>query len=241
VSVLLEVRGLRSGYDGSSVLQGVDLKVEDGGVLGLFGRNGVGKTTTILTLMGMVTPRDGSIRFAGEEVLGKRPDEIARKGVGLIPQGRRVFGPLTVDENLRVASRGRRGAWTVERVYEALPQLGMRRRSRASQLSGGEQQMLAIARALLRNPRLLLLDEPSDGLAPVVVEQITAIVRELSQEGMSILMVEQELLSALAIADDVAVMDKGRIVHQASASECRADPSRLQQLLSVAGSSATFD
>jgi branched-chain amino acid transport system ATP-binding protein len=235
MSALLRIEGLRAGYQGSLVLQGVDLELEAGRALALLGRNGVGKTTTVLTIMGLVRAQGGSVALDGTELVGLRPDQIARRGIGLVPQGRRVFAPLTVDENLRVAAgRKERGPWTRARVYETLPQLAGRRHHRGDQLSGGEQQMLAIGRALLCNPRLLLLDEPSDGLAPVVVEQITELARSLCREGMAVLLVEQDLNSALALVDDVAVMQKGEIVHRTGVEDFTADPDRARQLLGIA-------
>ena len=172
----LEVRGLVSGYDRGVVLHGVDLDLAAGSVLGLLGRNGVGKSTLIMTLAGLVPPSAGSILLDGRELAGERPDRIARAGVALVPQGRRVWATLTVAEHLALSSRSRGGTWTVDTVLDLLPRLGERRRHFAGQLSGGEQQMLAVARALLTNPRLVLLDEPSEGLAPAVVDQIAGVV-----------------------------------------------------------------
>jgi branched-chain amino acid transport system ATP-binding protein len=243
----LTVRGLRSGYAGSTVLHGVDLDVPEGSVLALLGRNGVGKSTLISTVMGLVKPYAGSVLLDGAETAGRRPDAIARAGVGLVPQGRRMFAPLTVAEHLALASsQGSRIAakrqrsdtdpehpWTRDRVLELLPRLAERLRNRGDQLSGGEQQMLAIARALLTNPRLLLLDEPSDGLAPTVVQQVGEVVRELKSEGMSILLVEQDLRLAFSVADRVAVMDKGRIVLDTTLADFRSDAARARALLGV--------
>ena len=173
MTALLEVEGLRAGYGGSAVLHGVDLTVGEGQAVALLGRNGAGKSTLLSAVMGLLRPTAGSVRLQGRELAGRPANLVARSGVALVPQGRRVFADLTVEQNLQVAT-GRRGAgpWTPERVYRLLPQLAERRRHRADQLSGGEQQMLAIARALLLNPRLLLLDEPSDGLAPTVVARV---------------------------------------------------------------------
>ncbi|MGY1710571.1 ABC transporter ATP-binding protein [Geodermatophilus sp. SYSU D00758] len=233
---MLEVRGLRSGYRRSTVLQGVDLDVGAGRVLGLLGRNGVGKTTLVHTLMGLVTATAGTVRIDGRDVTGRRPDVVARAGVALVPQGRRVWAPLTVTEHLDLAARRGRGAgpWDVPRVLELLPRLGERRRHAAGQLSGGEQQMLAIARALLTNPRLVLMDEPSDGLAPAVVDLIGGAIGGMKAEGVTLLVVEQDLHLAFAVADDIAVMDKGRIVHRASTREFRSDSSVAHNLLGVA-------
>jgi branched-chain amino acid transport system ATP-binding protein len=233
---MLEVRGLESGYKRSAVLQGVDLDVEAGQVLGLLGRNGVGKSTLINTLMGLVHPSKGSVRLDGAELAGHRPDVIARAGVALVPQGRRVWAPLSVTEHLDLAARrGRgRGPWDVDRVLQLLPRLGERRKHTAGQLSGGEQQMLAIARALLTNPRLVLMDEPSDGLAPAVVDQIGEAIAGMKSEGVTLVVVEQDLHLAFAVAEEIAVMDKGLIVHRSSTQEFRSDSSVAHALLGVA-------
>jgi branched-chain amino acid transport system ATP-binding protein len=233
---MLEVRDLRSGYRRSTVLQGVDLDVEGGKVLALLGRNGVGKSTLINTLMGLVVPTGGTIALDGVQLAGRRSDAIARAGVGLVPQGRRVWAPLTVTEHLDLAARrGRgKGPWTVDRVLELLPRLGERRRHGAGQLSGGEQQMLALARALLTNPRLVLMDEPSDGLAPAVVDLIGQAIGGMKAEGVTLVVVEQDLHLAFAVADDIAVMDKGVIVHRSTTLDFRRDSSVAHRLLGVA-------
>ncbi|WP_329376727.1 ABC transporter ATP-binding protein [Streptomyces sp. NBC_01351] len=231
---LLRIRGLRSGYAGGVVLGGVDLDLDAGGTVALLGRNGVGKTTLISTVMGLVRPYEGSVDLDGRELAGARVDVIARAGVGVVPQGRRVFAPLTVDEHLTIASRGpARGPWTRSRVLDLLPRLGERLGHRGDQLSGGEQQMLAIARALLGNPRLLLLDEPSDGLAPAIVSQVGEVIREVSAQGMSVVLVEQNLGLALSVAGSVAVMQKGVIVHQAAGADFASRPEDLRRLLGV--------
>ena len=230
----LTIERLVSGYDGGRVLHGVDLTVANGSVVALLGRNGVGKSTLINTVIGLVRPSAGSIRVAGTEVAGRRPDAIARLGVGLVPQGRRVFAPLTVSEHLAIAEHiGRRGDWDRARVLTLLPRLGERLGHRGDQLSGGEQQMLAIARALLTNPSLLLLDEPSDGLAPIVVNLIGDVVRELCSTGISVLLVEQDLRLAFSVADRVAVMDKGQLKLDTTLAEFRADHARAKALLGV--------
>jgi branched-chain amino acid transport system ATP-binding protein len=236
VTALLEVRGLSAHYGVIHALQGVDLDVGGEQVVALFGRNGVGKTTLVSAVMGMLRPTSGSVRFDGRELAGAPPHVIARAGIGLVPQGRRVFAALTVEENLGIAARAAAGdrAWTRERVYDLLPRLADRRRNRGHQLSGGEQQMLAIGRALLGNPRLLLLDEPSDGLAPRIVDDIVEVLAELRAEGIPALLVEQNLGMALRLADVVAIMTKGQIVYRATAAEFRADPETARTLLGVA-------
>jgi branched-chain amino acid transport system ATP-binding protein len=234
VTALLEVEGLRAGYAGSAVLHGVDLTVGQGRAVALLGRNGVGKSTFLAAVMGLLRPTAGSVRLGGRELAGRPANVVARAGVALVPQGRRVFADLTVDQNLQVAA-GRRtaGPWTPERVHQVLPQLAERRRHRADQLSGGEQQMLAIARALLLNPRLLLLDEPSDGLAPTVVARVGELLAGLRDQGMAVLLVEQDLRAAFTVADEVAVMRKGEIVHRTPTPQFRANPALAARLLGV--------
>ncbi|MGW1770972.1 ABC transporter ATP-binding protein [Streptomyces sp. NPDC002104] len=231
---LLRLRALRSGYAGGIVLDGVDLDLEEGATLALLGRNGVGKTTLISTVMGLVRPSGGSVVLDGRDLAGARVDVIARAGVGVVPQGRRVFAPLTVDEHLTIATRRpARGPWTRARVLDLLPRLGERLGHRGDQLSGGEQQMLAIARALLGNPRLLLLDEPSDGLAPAIVAHVGEVIREVGAQGMSVVLVEQNPGLALSVARNVAVLQKGVVVHQAAAAELASRPGDLRRLLGV--------
>jgi uncharacterized protein (UPF0261 family)/ABC-type branched-subunit amino acid transport system ATPase component len=230
----LSVHDLHVYYGASHALQGVSLQLERG-VLGVVGRNGMGKTTLCNTILGLVAARSGSVRVAGREVLGLTPNAIARLGVGYVPQGRRVWPSLTVDETLRLARRGGpRDAWTVDRVYETFPRLGERKRNGGGQLSGGEQQMLAIGRALLGNPRLLVMDEPTEGLAPVIVEQVAAMLRRIAAEGsMAILLVEQNIGVALNVAERVAIMVNGRIAREMPAAELAADADLQQRLLGV--------
>jgi branched-chain amino acid transport system ATP-binding protein len=231
---LLEVEGAVSGYRDGTVLHGVDLELDEGGAMGILGRNGVGKSTLVLTLMGLVRPRAGSIRLAGAELAGRRTDVIAREGMSVVPQGRRVFGALTVDEHLDLAAAGSAdGPWDRDRVLEVFPRLGQRAHTAAAQLSGGEQQMLAIARALLRNPRVLLLDEPTEGLAPAVVRQIEQVVKEVRSSGVSVLLVEQDLHVAFATTDELRIMDKGQIVHCCTTDELRRDRATARRYLAV--------
>ncbi|MEI2764657.1 MAG: ABC transporter ATP-binding protein [Dermatophilaceae bacterium] len=229
----LQVSGLRSGYDGSTVLNGVDLHVHAGEAVALLGRNGVGKTTLMSTIMGFLRAKSGSVTLDGTELSTLPTHLIVRAGVALVPQGRRVFAPLTVHNNLRIAQGSRAGDWTLERVYQTMPRLAERRGNRGDQLSGGEQQMLAIGRALLLGPQVLLLDEPSDGLAPAVVEQVMEVVTALLGTGISVLLVEQDLRAAFGVADRVCVMEKGQIVHESTTAEFRSDSARARELLGV--------
>jgi branched-chain amino acid transport system ATP-binding protein len=230
----LRISGLVAGYRGSTVLTGVDLALDSGGAVAVLGRNGVGKSTLVMTVAGLVRPRAGSVTIGGREVAGRRADEIARHGVGLVPQGRRLWASLTVQEHLELAARRSRGArWTVERAYEVFPPLAERRRHLGSQLSGGEQQMVAIARALLTGPSLMILDEPSDGLAPAVVDRIGEVLTGLRADGVTVLLVEQDLHLAFGVCDRVAVMEKGRVVHSVPTADFRRDPETAHRLLGV--------
>jgi uncharacterized protein (UPF0261 family)/ABC-type branched-subunit amino acid transport system ATPase component len=230
---LLEVRDLDVYYGRAHALQGVSLQLSSG-VLGVVGRNGMGKTTLCNAIVGLV-PATGSVKLAGEEILGLSPNRIADKGIGYVPQGRRVWPSLTVDEHLRLASRSaRRGAWTVPRIYDTFPRLAERRRNGGAQLSGGEQQMLAIARGLLLNPRVLVMDEPTEGLAPVIVQQVEQMLATLAREGeVAVLLIEQNLGVAVDIADTVAVMVNGRIARAMPARELAADSDLQHRLLGV--------
>jgi branched-chain amino acid transport system ATP-binding protein len=214
---LLEVRALEAFYGVSQALFGVSLDIAEGEVVALMGRNGMGKTTTINAILGLVRPRSGSINFAGRQVAGMRPHRIARLGLGLVPEGRRCFPNLTVTENLIAAARG--GGWTLERVVELFPRLGERRSQYANTLSGGEQQMLAIGRALMTNPTLLVLDEATEGLAPIIRHDIWAAIRTLKEAGQSILIVDKTLSELLPIADRCFVLEKGLTVFEGSPGE----------------------
>jgi uncharacterized protein (UPF0261 family)/ABC-type branched-subunit amino acid transport system ATPase component len=228
----LEIRGLNVFYGASHALQRVDLTLE-GGVLSVVGRNGMGKTTLCKAIMGLVPVASGTIRFAGQPLVGRSASEIARLGVGNVPQGRRLWRSLTVDEHLRLVARPG-GAWTRERIYTTFPRLAERRNNGGGQLSGGEQQMLAISRALLQNPRLLVRDEPTEGLAPVIVEQVEALLARLAEEGeVEVLLIEQNIGVACAIADRVAVMVNGRVNRIVAARELASDLGLQQRLLGV--------
>lgn len=230
---MLRIRDLAGGHPGTRVLDGIDLDVREGQVLSLLGRNGVGKTTLVSTVMGFL-PGTGSVEFDGEELLGRPTNAIARAGLAVVPQGRRVFGPLTVEENLHIARRrSRAGQWDQAAVYQLFPRLAERRRTRGDQLSGGEQEMLSIGRALVTNPRLLLMDEPSDGLAPTIVAQVGDVIETLTAAGVTVVLVEQNLALALRVADEVAVMTKGRITYRGAPHELRSDNARVRELLGV--------
>jgi branched-chain amino acid transport system ATP-binding protein len=213
---MLDVHDLHTYYGDSYVLQGVSLHVEPRQVVGLLGRNGMGKTTLIRSIIGFTPPRQGHVRFKGEDITTWPSDRIVRHGMGLVPQGRRVFPSLTVLENLRVAAQGSAGPWTLERVLELFPRLRERAEHRAGKLSGGEQQMLAIGRALMTNPDLLLMDEPTEGLAPLLVREVGRAIASLKAQGLSLLLVEQNVSLALQVSDYVHVLSRGRIVHSSA-------------------------
>ena len=232
-AAVLRIRGLQVYYGQSHALQGVDLDLAHG-VVSVVGRNGMGKTTLCNAITGLVPVARGSIQFEGDELAGMSPSRIAHHGVGYVPQGRRLWPSLTVDEHLRLCQRGARGGWTRERIYDAFPRLAERRTSRGGQLSGGEQQMLAIARALLLNPRLLVMDEPTEGLAPVIVQQVEDMLIRIGEEGeVSVLVIEQNIGVATAVSDDVAIMVNGRIHRIMDAAALAADRELQQRLLGV--------
>jgi branched-chain amino acid transport system ATP-binding protein len=233
---LLEVGELNTYYGEAHVLQGVALTVGEGEVVTLIGRNGAGKTTTLLSIMGVVRPRSGRVRFAGEDVAGLGPHEIARRGIAWVPEERRVLPNLTVLENLRLGMLGARrgnGGGGVEEVFEFFPRLRERRAHKGRFLSGGEQQMLAIARGLVARPRLMLVDEPTEGLAPLLVESLTQILGEISRRGTTILLVEQTLEVALALSHRLYVMDQGRIQFEGTPDALRREPAIQQRFLGV--------
>src|SRR5689334_13445971 len=229
----LEVKGLDVYYGHSHALQGVDL-VLDQGVFSVVGRNGMGKTTLCNTIMGLLRTSGGSVRVRGEDITRLSPTRIAQLGVGYVPQGRRLWRSLAVDEHLRLAAGLRRGPWTIERIYETFPRLAERKNNSGGQLSGGEQQMLAISRALLTNPHLLIMDEPTEGLAPVIVAQVEDILVRLAQDGdMAVLVIEQNIGVATAISKNVAIMVNGRINRIIDSARLAADRELQQRLLGV--------
>ena len=229
---LLVVKGLDAYYGTAHILQDVEFEIGAEPVA-LLGRNGMGKSTLCHAIMGLVPATTGSIRFGGEELVGKPPYRIAGAGIGFVPQGRRLFPSLSTDEHLRMLRSGNGGRWNIGAVYDLFPRLADRKRISAAQLSGGEQQMLAIGRALLRNPRLLVMDEPSEGLAPTIVENLIGTCRGLVQEGMGLLLVEQNLGVATSVAERQLMMVAGRIATETSASALLADPDAQQRYLGV--------
>jgi len=220
-------------YGESHVLHGVSFSLGEGRVLALLGRNGAGKTTCMNTVIGFLPPRKGAVRLFGEPVQKLPPDVISRKGIGLVPQGRRVFPRLSVKENLIVAYQKRHGAWSLERVFELFPRLRERHAQDAGSLSGGEQQMLAIARGLMGNPRVLLLDEPSEGLAPLIVAEVGRTIARLKSEGQSIVLVEQNIKLAFSLADDVVILNTGRVAFTGPVGTVRDNESLITQHLGV--------
>jgi branched-chain amino acid transport system ATP-binding protein len=233
---MLEVRDLHSGYGEAAVVRGVSLDVGTGEIVALLGRNGMGKTTFIRSVMGLAPPqiRSGTITWRGESLVGLRPHDIADRKIAIVPQGRRLFSSLTVTEHLTMLKSARaKDGWTVDRVFGIFPRLAERRNHRGGQLSGGERGMLAVGRALMIDPQLILMDEPSEGLAPVMVQHLEGIILDLKREGLSVLLVEQNLYSALAVADRVYVLETGQVVHQGDAKELSEHPDLLFQRLGV--------
>jgi len=218
VKAMLSAQGLHTYYGKSHILYGVTIEVRQGEIVALLGRNGAGKTTALRSLIGLTPPREGRIDIFGSETTRWPSHRIAQRGVGYVPEGRKIFGGLTVLENLMVP-RTRPGRWTLERVFELFPRLAERRNQLGRQLSGGEQEMLAIARPLLLNPQLMMLDEPSQGLAPLIVREVLGVVKSMRDEGLSVLLVEQNAALSLAVADRAYILDDGRIVHEGTAAE----------------------
>ena len=232
---LLEVEGIQTYYGKSHILRGVSLRVERGEIVALLGLNGAGKTTTIRSILGLTPPRTGSIRFKGVEVRGMPTHQIAKMGIGYVPEGRLMFGSLTTLESLQLAERtGDGDGWTIERTFERFPKLAELRNRKSGRLSGGEQEMVAIGRALVGNPDLLLVDEPSQGLAPIVVREVYRTIRDLREHGHSILLVEQNALMALRDAQRAYVIDDGRIVYDGDAQHLREDRKRVRTLMGLA-------
>lgn len=231
---MLQVDNIHSYYGDSHILHGVSLEVKAGQVTSLLGRNGAGKTTTLLTMMGYLAPRLGSVTYKGQNISGKPAHRISRMGLGFVPQERGVFPSLTVEENLTVAARaGKDGRWTLPRIYELFPRLKERRGNLGFQLSGGEQQMVSIARALMLNPEVILLDEPSEGLAPLIVQEIVEIVKRLRSEGLGVLLIEQNLGAALELGDVHYVLSKGQVCFVGDSETLRNDEGVLSAHLSV--------
>jgi branched-chain amino acid transport system ATP-binding protein len=230
---LLEVSGLNSYYGDSHILFDVGLRVEKNEVVALLGRNGAGKSTTLKSLMGVVTPRTGKVVFDGVDIAGQKSHAIAQAGMQLVHEDRRIFGSLSVEENLVLAGLTAKNRWPLERAYDMFPRLMERRGSRGTDLSGGEQQMLAIARALMRDPKIVLLDEPFEGLAPVIVRDLVKACRELAAAGQTIVLVEQNLAATLALASRVYIINNGHIAHEGPAAEIKANPDVLQRYLGV--------
>jgi branched-chain amino acid transport system ATP-binding protein len=236
---VLTTEGLRAGYGLSQALDGIDLEVPDGELVAILGRNGMGKTSLCRSIMSLAPPAvwEGSIRYGDAELTGMAPYEVARAGLGYVPQGRHVFGSLTVAENLTVAARSRGedsdGGWDTDRIFEMFPRLRERETNNAEQLSGGEQQMLAIGRALMTNPALLIMDEPSEGLAPIIVEAVKEQLRLLKEQSLSVLLVEQNYTLALDLADRVYVLENGSVVFEGGPGELDADDEAKQRYLGV--------
>ena len=230
---LLEVNGLNSYYGDSHILFDVSMRVERNEVVALLGRNGAGKSTTLKSLMGVVTPRTGSVIFDGTDVAGRKSHKIAQAGMQLVHEERRIFGSLSVEENIVLAGLTAAKRWPLGRIYEMFPRLKQRRNNRGNELSGGEQQMLAIARALIRDPKIVLLDEPFEGLAPVIVKDLMKACRDLAAAGQTIVLVEQNLAATLTLAQRIYIINNGHIVHEGPAKELKAQPDILQRYLGV--------
>ena len=230
---LLEVKGLNSYYGDSHILFDVALEVQPHEVVALLGRNGAGKSTTFKSLMGMVKPRSGSIKFDGHELVGRAPHEIAQVGLQLVPEERRIFGSLDVEENIILAGLSAKNKWSLDRIYDLFPRLGQRKRSSGTALSGGEQQMLAIARALVRDIKLLLLDEPYEGLAPVIVDEIEKTLNIIKSQGITTVLVEQNALRALALADRAVILDTGTVVFDGTAQEVLENEALRHEYLAI--------
>lgn len=236
MSTLLEIDTLEAAYGSSQVLFGLSLRLEAGGVATLLGRNGMGKTTTVRAILGLTPPRSGTVRFLGERIDGLSPDRIARMGLALVPEGRQIFPNLSVSENLRAFAANRnasREPWTLERVYAMFPRLAERHRNMGNQLSGGEQQMLAIGRALMTNPHLLILDEATEGLAPLIREEIWSCLAALRAQGQSILVIDKYVQRLIELADQHTIIERGRVVWDGSSEQLAADPGLWHRYIGV--------
>lgn len=231
MSPLVQITGLHAGYGNTEILFGLDLDITQGQVTTLMGRNGMGKTTTVRCLMGLLKPRHGTITLRGTDMTGAQPYRIAQAGLGLVPEGRRIFPSLSVSENLRATARAQPGGWTESLIYDAFPRLAERRGHYGFQLSGGEQQMLAIGRALMTNPRLLILDEATEGLAPLIRTEIWTMLGLLKREGLSILLIDKNLDELKPIADRYFLIEKGEIAWHGTAAEFDAQRDHLEQFL----------
>ncbi len=230
---LLEVEAINSYYGDSHILFDVSMRVEEHEVVALLGRNGAGKTTTLRTLMGLLAPRSGSIRLEGEAIQGRPAFAIARRGMQLVPEERRIFGSLNVEQNIELAMMTAPKGWPLERIYETGPRLAERRKSRGTDLSGGEQQMLAIARALVRSPKIILLDEPFEGLAPIVVRDLMGVCRSLAEQGQTIVVVEQNVAAALSMAQRAYILNNGHLVYEGKVDELKASREIMTRHLGV--------
>jgi branched-chain amino acid transport system ATP-binding protein len=237
MSELLAIDGLRAGYGEAVVLPSLSLRLEEGQALALLGRNGMGKTTLVNSIVGVTKWFGGTMKLSGRDITRLKPEQRAHAGIGWVPQERNIFRSLTVEENLTAVARP--GLWTVAKVYEMFPRLAERRGNLGGQLSGGEQQMLAVGRALTLNPRLLLLDEPTEGLAPIIVEELLAAIRRIIRdEGVSAIVVEQHARKILALSDRAVILERGTVVHDGSSAQLQADPTILDRYLSVTDSAA---
>lgn len=236
----LEAAGLQTFYGRSHILNGVGLEVNEGEIVALLGRNGAGKTTTLRSIMGLTPPREGSVKLFGQEATRMPTYQIAALGVGYVPEGRKIFPNLSVEENLKVPLV-RSGSWTIERVFKYFPALAERRRNLGRQLSGGEQEMLSIGRALLLNPKLLILDEPSQGLAPLIVKEVFRIIALMRNEGIAVLLVEQNVRVSLAIADRAYVLNDGAVIYSGNAAELAKDDERVRAMAGASAEEWTVD
>ena len=230
---LLEVSGINSYYGDSHILFDVSMRVEKNEVVALLGRNGAGKSTTFKSLAGVVKPKGGSVKLDGVEIAGKKAHQIAMAGLQLVHEERRVFGSLNVEENIVLAGLTASNKWPLERIYSIFPRLQERRTSRGTDLSGGEQQMLAIARALVRDPKIILLDEPFEGLAPVIVQDLIRVCHDLAKAGQTIVLIEQNLAAAMSLASRVYILNNGQIAHEGTTADLKKQPEIIQRYLGV--------